>query len=99
MDFSEDPSRESFSHMHSRLASESTGSVGRPSWAGYLGLEDSDKVVEKRNALNLTAIRVAIDKTELSRSRKDGTTFTAYVLAVSSGQQTWNVRRRYTGFV
>lgn len=91
--------RESFSHMPSRLASESTGSVGRPSWAGYLslGAEDGDMIEEKRKNLQCSSTRVAIDRTELARSHKDGKTYTAYVIAVSSGAQSWNIRRRYTG--
>jgi hypothetical protein len=88
--------------MSTRLASESTGSTGRPSWAGYLtlGLEDGETSLslERRKAVDLASTRVSIERSELSRNRQDGGTFTAYVVSVTSGNQHWNMRRRYTDF-
>ena len=86
------------STRRSRFASDSS-SIGRPSWAGYLalGVDDGDKIEEKKKSLECSAIRISIDRTELSRNQKDGSTYISFVIAVTSGFQTWNIRRRYTG--
>jgi hypothetical protein len=84
-----------------RTASDASVNTVNPAWATYLqmGYDDGDKIDERRKSIEVSSIRVNIDRTELSRSSVDSTTYTNFCITVSSAAHSWVVRRRYSGIL
>lgn len=80
-----------------RSSSVADGDV--PSWASPLhqGREDGSKSSQRRRSLECTSATISIPQTEYIRNGS-ASGHQVYVMQVSSGQKTWQVRRRYSDF-